>query len=190
MADGPASRFRLLLAACLAGGVLAACLSCSAETASEEDAVPVRVEGLALDPDADAPIVILIESDGERRLPIWIGETEARSIAAELEELKPIRPNTHDLARRLIEGLDGTVLRIVVTDLREGIYYARIDLDQEGRSVSIDARPSDAIAIGLRLGAPLFVRAQLFESGGLSDGGPGQAIRGRAIERQVPGRRL
>ena len=94
------------------------------------------------------------------------------------------------LAQRLIEGLEGTVLRIVVTDLREGIYYARIDLDQEGRSVSIDARPSDAIAIGLRLGAPLFVRARLFESGGLPDGGPGRAIRGRAIERQVPGRRL
>lgn len=189
MAHGPALRCVLLLAACLAcsGEALP---ERDANAPPEQDAVAVRVEGLALDAEVDAPIVILAESDGERRLPIWIGPAEARSIAAELEKLTPVRPNTHDLAQRLIEGLDGKILRIVVTELRNGIYYARIDLDQGGRRVSVDARPSDAIAIGLRLGAPLFVRAGLFESGGLTDGGPGRPIRGRGIERQVPGRRL
>jgi bifunctional DNase/RNase len=174
-----------LLALLLAPG-----LGCGADSPLDPDAVAVRVAGLALDAEADAPIVILAEAEGERRLPIWIGTAEAQSIAAELEERTPIRPNTHDLAQRLIEGLDGTVRRIVVTDLREGIYYARIDLDQGDRRVSIDSRPSDAIAIALRLGAPLFVRDELFESGALGDRGVGRPIRGRASGRQVEGRSL
>jgi bifunctional DNase/RNase len=175
----------------------AACLACSdgtrlgdSEGSHEPDAVAVRVAGLALDPEAEGPIVILAEAEGERRLPIWIGAAEAHSIASGLEARIPIRPNTHDLAQRLIEGLDGTVRRIVVTDLREGIYYARIDLDQGDRQVSIDSRPSDAIAIALRLGAPLFVRDALFERGGIGQEGTGRPIRGRASERQVGGRRL
>jgi bifunctional DNase/RNase len=189
MAHGPSLLLLLALAACLACGEDAR-LASGDDAQHETDEVAVRVAGLALDAEADAPIVILAEAEGERRLPIWIGAAEARSIASQLEERTPIRPNTHDLAQRLIEGLDGTVRRIVVTDLREGIYYARIDLDQGDRQVSIDARPSDAIAIGLRLGAPLFVRDGLFESGGLGNEGIGRPIRGRASERQVEGRRL
>jgi hypothetical protein len=166
------------------------CLSChdgrlAAGAGPEADEVAVRVEGLALDGDAETPVVILVEAEGERRLPIWIGLPEAHSIATHLDERKPPRPNSHDLAKRLIEGLDGEVRRIVVTDLRDGIYYARIELEQNGRSIPVDARPSDAIAIGLRLGAPLFVRATLFETGGLEPQSPGKEIRGAPSERQV-----
>ena len=170
------------------------CLSCSdgrvADAGSGTDEVPVRVEGLALDGDADSPVVILVETDGERRLPIWIGLAEAHSIAAHLDERTPPRPNTHDLAKRLIEGLEGQVRRIVVTELRDGVYYARIDLEHHGRTVAVDSRPSDAIAIGLRLGAPLFVRAELFETSALEPGSPGRQIRGSPSERQVRARSL
>ncbi len=175
---------------CLLALLLAACLACSGEAPPEPDAVAVRVEGLALDAEVDSPIVILVESDGERRLPIWIGPAEAHSIATQLEARTPVRPNTHDLAQRLIESLDGTILRVVVTELRDGIYYAQIELDQRGRHVSIDSRPSDAIAIGLRLGAPLFVRPELFETGALGNAAPGRPIRGRPTGRQVEGRSL
>jgi bifunctional DNase/RNase len=171
------------------------CLSCSdgraARDASQrDDEVRVRVEGLALDDDAESPVVILVEEDGERRLPIWIGLPEAHSIAAELGEQTPPRPNSHDLAKRLIEGLEGAVRRIVVTELRDGIYYARIELEQRGRTIPVDARPSDAIAIGLRLHAPLFVNAALFESGGLLLPEPGKEVSGAAPERQVPVQKL
>jgi bifunctional DNase/RNase len=176
----------------------AACLACSdgapwahgGNGPDESDAVAVRVAGLALDAEVDSPIVILAEADGERRLPIWIGAAEAHSIASELEARTPIRPNTHDLAQRLIEGLDGTVRRIVVTDLRGGIYYARIDLDQGDRQVSIDSRPSDAIAIALRLDAPLFVRDRVFELSDTGKESAGRPIRGRASGRQIGGQRL
>jgi len=171
------------------------CLSCNdgrlaAGAGPGADEVPVRVEGLALDGDAETPVVILVEADGERRLPIWIGLPEAHSIAAHLDERAPPRPNSHDLAKRLIEGLDGVVRRIVVTDLRDGVYYARIDLEQNGRTIPVDARPSDAIAIGLRLGAPLFVRAALFETSALEPESPGKQIRGSPSERQVRAQRL
>jgi bifunctional DNase/RNase len=173
---------------------LLGCLSCSdgrvADAGAGGDEVAVRVEGIALDDEADAPVVILVETDGERRLPIWIGLPEAHSIAAHLDDRPAPRPNTHDLAKRLIEGLDGNVRRIVVTDLRDGIYYARIELEHDGHSVAVDARPSDAIAIGLRLGAPLFVRAALFEAGPLAPGAPGREIRGAPSERQVRAQRL
>lgn len=153
------------------------CLSCSdgrvAGAGTGGDEVPVRVEGLALDGAADSPVVILVEADGERRLPIWIGLPEAHSIAAHLDERTPPRPNTHDLAKRLIDGLEGNVARVVVTDLADGIYYARIVLTRAGGSVEIDARPSDAIAIALRFEAPLFVEERLFEKALEATGGEG-----------------
>ena len=171
------------------------CLSCSdgrvaRGAAPEEDAVAVHVEGLALDGDAETPVVILVEAGGERRLPIWIGLPEAHSIATHLDERTPPRPNSHDLAKRLIEGLDGVVRRIVVTELRDGVYYARIDLERDGRSIPVDARPSDAIAIALRLGAPLFVRTALFETSEREPESPGKEVRGAPSERQVRAQRL
>jgi bifunctional DNase/RNase len=136
---------------------------CDRSEAPEESTVEVLVQRVALDERAQSPVVILAEREGARRLPIWIGYPEATSIANELQAMPSPRPNTHDLAKRLIDGLEGSVARVVVTDLSGGVYYARIVLARNGHTVEIDARPSDAIAIALRTRAPVFVNEVLFE---------------------------
>lgn len=138
-------------------------LSCSAERAAPLD-VGVTVARVAFDPLTNSPVIVLEESDGPRRLFIWIGLAEARSIAQRLEAIDLPRPNTHDLAKRLVEELDGDVERVTVTELRDGTYYAVIALRRDGERVEIDARPSDAIALALRVAAPVFVREALFET--------------------------
>jgi hypothetical protein len=153
-------RLRPLLA--LLALALAACERGSPGAAAD-GAVQVRVDRVAVDAASDSPVVILAELRGSRKLPIWIGYPEASSIASVLESLAAPRPNTHDLAKRLVDGLDGTIARVVVSDLTEGVYYARIVLARAGRSVEVDARPSDAIALALRFDAPLFVNEALFE---------------------------
>jgi hypothetical protein len=124
------------------------------------------------------PVVVLEEQDGPRLLPIWIGTAEARSIAAEMEQKPAPRPNTHDLAKRIIQGLDGEIVRVVVSDLRNGTYFATIVMLSRGETVDIDARPSDAIAIALRVDAPIFVRASLL------DGERSQPV-GESAERRI-----
>jgi len=169
--------------------LLLLCLAACREGTGDEP-VAVRVAGVALDEAAESPVVILEELDGMRRLPIWIGLPEAHSIAARLAAETPPRPNSHDLAQRLIEALDGRVERVVVTALRDGIYYARIDLVRDGRRREVDARPSDAIAVALRLSAPLFVEAALFDTTGPALGPSGREVRQPASERQVDVREL
>jgi len=142
---------------------LGAALACSDAAAPATSDVRVRVDRVVID-ENEAPVVVLEEEGGTRRLPIWIGSEEAHSIALEMEALHLPRPNSHDLARDLIHGLDAEVARVVVTELRDGTYYATLHLRNESRSVGIDARPSDAIAIALRAHAPIFVRESLFES--------------------------
>ena len=136
--------------------------SCSSGPEPDPE-VAVRVEAVTLDPHSNSPVLVLGELEGSRRLPIWIGFSEARSIATVLENQSQPRPNTHDLAKRLIDRLEGRVERVVVTRLTEEIYYALIVVKAQGRIVEVDARPSDAIAIGLRYEAPLFVREAVFE---------------------------
>ena len=136
--------------------------SCSSGPEPDPE-VAVRVEAVTLDPHSNSPVLVLGELEGSRRLPIWIGFSEARSIATVLENQWQPRPNTHDLAKRLIDQLEGKVERVVVTRLTEEIYYALIIVKAQGRIVEVDARPSDAIAIGLRYEAPLFVREAVFE---------------------------
>ncbi len=152
-------------------------LACYGESARGPE-IAVRVGYVAVDPRSNSPVVVLEEVDGTRVLPIWIGEAEARSIASELREVEPVRPQTHDLAKRLIEGLEGRVDRVVVTELSEGIYYALLFLAGAEGTVEIDARPSDAIAIALRARAPVFVREGVFDASAASDGmsSPGQRI--------------
>lgn len=148
------------------GGVAAALISslcpCGGEREAAQTEVRVRVDRVVID-ESNTPVVVLEEEGGTRWLPIWIGSAEARSIALEMEALRSPRPNTHDLARDLIEQLDAKVARAVVTELREGTYYAILHLRRDGRSLQVDARPSDAIAIALRARAPIFVREPLFE---------------------------
>jgi bifunctional DNase/RNase len=158
---------------------LAVLVSSCAPGPEPDPEVAVRVEAVTLDPHSNSPVLVLEELDGSRRLPIWIGFNEARSIASALENQWQPRPNTHDLAKRLIDQLEGKVERVVVTRLTEEIYYALIVVNDQGRIVEVDARPSDAIAIGLRYQAPLFVREAVFESTveGHMEGGPGKEVR-------------
>jgi bifunctional DNase/RNase len=132
-----------------------------AESLSPHD-VAVNVERVGLDPN-NLPVVLLEERSGSRWLAIWIGTAEAESIAMSIDDVASPRPNSHDLARSVIDGLHGEVERVVVTDLRDGTYYATLLLRAGRQRVEIDARPSDAIAIALRARAPIFVRDHLFE---------------------------
>jgi bifunctional DNase/RNase len=115
------------------------------------------VKGLTLDPLTNMPIVILKDVEGNRALPIWIGANEANAIAMEMERITTPRPMTHDLIRNILEGLKAKVSRIVVNDLRDNTFYAVIFLAVSGTEVAIDSRPSDAIALALRVKAPIFV---------------------------------
>lgn len=130
---------------------------------SAEPEVPVRVGSVGLDR-FNSPVVVLEERDGSRVLPIWIGAAEAASIATHLQHQRPPRPNFHDLAQRLIQSVDAEVVRVVVTELRSGTYYATLVLRANGKLVEIDVRPSDGIAVAVRLDAPILVRESLFES--------------------------
>ena len=149
---------------CLApvAAAIALLVACGGSSPDPAPDVAVKVARIAVDP-SGSPVVLLEEREGGRALPIWIGLAEAHSIAAEIEQRRPPRPNSHDLAKRLIEDLEGAVERVVVTELREGTYYAVIFLTARGQRLEVDARPSDAIALALRCGAPLFVREALFD---------------------------
>lgn len=119
--------------------------------------IEMSVKGLTLDPLTNMPIVILKDTEDKRVLPIWIGLFEANAIALELEKITTPRPMTHDLMRDLITGLNATVTKIVVNDLKNNTFYAVIHLSINGHSVVIDSRPSDAIALALRSDAPIYV---------------------------------
>jgi bifunctional DNase/RNase len=151
--------------------------------------VRVRVGTIGFDAN-HSPVVVLEEQDGERMLPIWIGAAEAGSIAAELHRRPPPRPNFHDFAKRVIQSVDAEVVQVVVTEIRDGTYYATLSLRANGKLIEIDARPSDAIAMALRMDAPILVRETLFDDAGdaLPDGGDGQAIRWQPAPGAQPGR--
>jgi hypothetical protein len=115
------------------------------------------IAGLTVDPLTNSPIVILKEIGGERTLPIWIGLLEATAIASELEGIKFSRPMTHDLLKNIMSLMEVKVNKIEVCDLKNNTYFALIYIDHKGKEISIDARPSDALALSLRMGAPIFV---------------------------------
>ncbi len=119
--------------------------------------VEMKIRGLMVDPSTQQPIVILKDLTGNTVLPIWVGLFEASAIALEVEKAATPRPMTHDLLRNLIHGLNATVDRVVVSELREDTFFAVIWLRQEGEFVTIDARPSDALALALRSDCPIFV---------------------------------
>ncbi len=122
----------------------------------EED-VEVQIRGLMLDPVTQMPIVVLKDVGSDLVLPIWVGAFEANAIAHELEKTTPPRPMTHDLLRSITRGLNAVVTKVVVSDLIEDTFYATIWMQQGGEDVTIDARPSDAIALALRWDCPIYV---------------------------------
>jgi bifunctional DNase/RNase len=119
--------------------------------------VEMKVRGLALDPLSNMPIIILRDEEDKRSLPIWVGIFEANAIALELEKISTPRPMTHDLMKNLLEALDARVVKVEVNDLKENTFFAMIHVRIGDSEITVDARPSDAIALALRVAAPIFV---------------------------------
>lgn len=127
---------------------------------------PMIVSGLTVDPVTNSPIVVLKEIHGERTLPIWIGLLEATAIASELEGIKFSRPMTHDLLKNIMGVVDIKVNRVEVCDLKNNTYFALIYVLHNGKEIPIDARPSDALALSLRVNAPIFVAEEVITKSG------------------------
>ncbi len=119
--------------------------------------VEMKVRGLALDPVSNMPIIILRDEEEKRSLPIWVGIFEANAIALELEKISTPRPMTHDLIKNILESVEAKVEKIVVNDLRDNTFFALIHLRLGEEEITVDSRPSDAIAVALRVGAPILV---------------------------------
>lgn len=126
--------------------------------------VEVRVHGLGAEPKTQQHVVVLRETDGVRVLPIFVGPCEAQAIARLVKGEAFPRPLTHDLLALLVEGLKAKVTRVTITDLREGTYYATLLLERAQEVLSVDARPSDSIAVALRTEAPLYVNEELLQA--------------------------
>jgi uncharacterized protein len=134
--------------------------------------VEVRIRGLMMDPATNMPIVVLKDVASETVMPIWVGIFEANAIAIEIEKLAAPRPMTHDLTRNLIHHLNGTLEKVVITELRDDTFFAVLWMRQENESVTVDARPSDAIALALRADCPIYVSEQVMQSAKLNTTGP------------------
>jgi uncharacterized protein len=126
--------------------------------------VEMKIRGLMMDPVTNMPIVILKDSGGDAVLPIWVGIYEANAIALEIEKVTTPRPMTHDLIKNVLTGLDAQVKKVVVTELREDTFFAVIWLERDGRIISVDSRPSDALAVALRLDCPIFVDDEVLKT--------------------------
>jgi uncharacterized protein len=125
--------------------------------------VPMSIKGLMLDPVSNSPIVVLKDDDEKFFLPIWVGIFEANAIALQLENVTTPRPMTHDLLRNMIAELDAHVTRVVINDLRDSTFFAQIRLNVGTKTLEVDARPSDAIALALRTEAPIFVAQSVLD---------------------------
>jgi bifunctional DNase/RNase len=126
--------------------------------------IEVKVSGLVVDNTNNQPVMFLKERAGERVLSIWIGPVEASAIAYALEGMKFQRPLTIDLMKRIVEGVNAKVAKVVITALKDDTFYASAVLETDGRVVSIDARPSDSVALALRTGAPIFVADEVMNT--------------------------
>jgi bifunctional DNase/RNase len=133
--------------------------------------VEMKIRGLMMDPVTNMPIVILKDVAGDAVLPIWVGIYEANAIALEIEKVTTPRPMTHDLIKNLLVGLDTHVHKVVVSELREDTFFAVIWLEREGRVISVDSRPSDALALALRLDCPIFVEDEVLKTSKLASTG-------------------
>ena len=131
--------------------------------------IEMQVMGIALDTRSGSPIVVLNDIDGRRALPIWIGSAEASAIIRQIENIEVARPMTHDLIKNVIEETGYTLDRIEIADVEKETYFASLILvDKEGKEIEIDSRPSDAIAVAIRIDAPIFVSSKVLASGSVS----------------------
>jgi uncharacterized protein len=130
--------------------------------------VEMKIRGLIMDPVTQMPIVILKDVNGSLALPIWVGIYEANAIALEIEKVATPRPMTHDLIKSLLLGLDAQVRKVVVNELKDDTFFALIWLERDGDLISVDSRPSDALALALRLDCPIFVEDAVLKSSKLA----------------------
>jgi hypothetical protein len=124
----------------------------------------MKIRGLMMDPMTNMPIVVLKDVMGDHVLPIWVGIYEANAIALEIEKVTTPRPMTHDLIKVLLMGLETAIKKVVVSELREETFYALIWLEREGELISVDSRPSDALALALRHDCPIYVDDKVLQS--------------------------
>jgi bifunctional DNase/RNase len=151
--------------------------SCSGTLASGRELimVEVKVARLGLDSASNTYVVILQEKDGERLLPIWIGQPEAESIVMEMNDIRPPRPLTHDLCKRLITGLGGSLRRVQITKVQDNTYFAELHIYRGEEVLHVDARPSDSIALALRLSAPIYAQESLLTALAVEEGEEAEA---------------
>lgn len=127
----------------------------------------MTVAGVRVELPSNQPVVLLRETSGRRYLPIWVGAVEATAIASAMENIEPPRPMTHDLLRSVIEAMGGSVARVVVTELRDSVFFADLILDLSGQQVTVSSRPSDAIALAVRVEAPVFAAPEVLDDAGV-----------------------
>jgi bifunctional DNase/RNase len=135
--------------------------------AANTDLIPLDVVGVRVELPSNQPIVLLREKGGSRYLPIWIGANEATAIATALEGVHPPRPLTHDLMRSVIDAVGALAVRVVITEMRDSVFYADLALDVSGKEIKISSRPSDAIALAVRTGTPVFAIPDVLEEAGV-----------------------
>jgi bifunctional DNase/RNase len=135
----------------------------SALDATDDD-IEVRIRGLMMDPVTNMPMIVLKDVAGDSVLPIWVGIFEANAIALEIEKSATPRPMTHDLLRNALRAFEAHVTRVVVSDLREDTFFAVIWIERHGEVMTLDARPSDALALAMRSDCPIFVSRAVMES--------------------------
>jgi bifunctional DNase/RNase len=134
----------------------------------KKDFIRVKIHNLTIDPQNKQPVVLLADYSEERALLIWIGFFEARAIHSERQGIEPFRPLTHDLLKRIIQETDSTIHHIVITHIKENVFYAKIVIERDGSRVEIDARPSDSIVMALKFKAPIYVSKKLFDDMAIS----------------------
>ncbi len=140
--------------------------------------VEMKIRTLMMDPVTQMPIVVLRDSTGNSILPIWVGVYEANAIALEIEKISTPRPMTHDLIKTMLHGMDARVDRIVVNELKDDTFFATIWVEKDGEMISIDSRPSDALALALRTDSPIFVDESVLKNSRMS----GSAEKGKDEE--------
>ncbi len=140
-------------------------------TASHEGLMEVRIRGLMMDPVTNMPIVVLKDVRSDAVVPIWVGIFEANAIALEIEKTTTPRPMTHDLMIHLIRSMDTVLRRVVISELKDDTFYAVLWMQREGEWISMDARPSDALALAMRMDCPIYVSDQVARAARLTNAG-------------------
>ncbi len=135
--------------------------------AADEGLIALDVVGVRVELPSNQPIILLKEQEGTRYLPIWIGASEATAIATAMEGVRPPRPLTHDLMRSVIDAVGALAVRVAITEMRDAVFYADLSLDVSGKEVHVSSRPSDAIALAVRTGTPVFAAPDVLDEAGV-----------------------